>query len=40
MTKGEDVTGLDAESVNADVDVKLDIGEGKKIVGVRAKNVG
>jgi hypothetical protein len=41
MTKGEDVTGLEAENVTrGDVDVKLDIGEGKKVLGAKIKNLG
>ena len=40
MTKGEDVTGLDADKVKrGDIKVTVDIGEGKKVVGARIKNV-
>lgn len=41
MTKGENVTGLEAENVSrGDVDVKLEIGEGKGVTGAKIKNLG
>lgn len=41
MTKGEDVTGLDAENVSrGDVRVTMDIGEGTNVVGAKIKNIG
>jgi hypothetical protein len=41
MTKGEDVTGLDAENVKrGNVKVDMDIKEGTHIVGAKIKNLG
>ena len=41
MTKGQDVTGLDAETVTrGDIDVTLDIADGNKVTGAKIKNFG
>jgi hypothetical protein len=41
LTKGQDVTGLDAGNIKrGDVKVTLDIGDGTNIVGARIKDLG